>query len=176
MMASRTDYFDDVEEKACNLPRCSFSNLRSSFFDMFFAGMLIHNASFKESLRTWKVLHIQHSHYSATAIFIMLIRPLAIQSARRAARLHQCLSTTANNLNATTTTAVKNRQFSSGGGKEIMYDVVPKENFGDYKEYSVIFTNRSLNLMSDPFQTVMRDLNNLLKTTYNARKVAIIPG
>jgi alanine-glyoxylate transaminase/serine-glyoxylate transaminase/serine-pyruvate transaminase len=57
-----------------------------------------------------------------------------------------------------------------------MYDVVPKENFGDYKEYSVIFTNRSLNLMSDPFQTVMRDLNNLLKTTYNARKVAIIPG
>jgi hypothetical protein len=107
----------------------------------------------------------------------MLIRPLAIQSLRRAARLHQCLSTTANNSNAITTTTIKNRKFSSGaGGKEIMYDVVPKENFGDYKEYSVIFTNRSLNLMSDPFQTVMRDLNNLLKTTYNARKVAIIPG
>jgi hypothetical protein len=49
---------------------------------------------------------------------------------------------------------------------------VPKSDFGDYKEYSVIFTNRSLNLMSDPFQRVMRDLNNLLKATYNADKIA----
>lgn len=57
-----------------------------------------------------------------------------------------------------------------------MYDVVPKDDFGQFKEYSVIFTNRSLNLMSDPFQTVMRDLNQLLKKTYNAHKVAIIPG
>eukprot|EP00536_Pseudo-nitzschia_multiseries_P006090 jgi/Psemu1/318813/estExt_fgenesh1_pm.C_1250012 len=56
------------------------------------------------------------------------------------------------------------------------YDVVPKEDFGLYKEYSVIHTNRSLNLMSDPFQKVMRDLNGLLKRTYNAEKVAIIPG
>jgi len=30
--------------------------------------------------------------------------------------------------------------------------------------------------MSDPFQKVMRDLNMLLKKTYNAEKVAIIPG
>lgn len=60
--------------------------------------------------------------------------------------------------------------------KQPMYDIVPKEDFGQYKEYSVIFTNRSLNLMSDPFQRVMRDLNVLLKETYNARKVAIIPG
>jgi len=58
----------------------------------------------------------------------------------------------------------------------LSYDVVPKEDFGQYKEYSVIHTNRSLNLMSDPFQKVMRDLNALLKTTYNADKVAIIPG
>mmetsp|Transcript_10070 Transcript_10070/g.12766 ORF Transcript_10070/g.12766 Transcript_10070/m.12766 type:complete len:467 (+) Transcript_10070:206-1606(+) len=67
---------------------------------------------------------------------------------------------------------------TSHQGKEnkILYDIVPKEDFGVYKEYSVIFTNRSLNLMSDPFQKVMRDLNTLLKTTYNARKVAIIPG
>lgn len=60
--------------------------------------------------------------------------------------------------------------------KKILYDIVPKQDFGEFKEYSVIFTNRSLNLMSDPFQRVMRDLNTLLKTTYNARKVAIIPG
>ena len=65
---------------------------------------------------------------------------------------------------------------SSGVEKKVLYDVISKESFGDYKEYSVIFTNRSLNLMSDPFQRVMRDLNTLLKETYNARKIAIIPG
>jgi alanine-glyoxylate transaminase/serine-glyoxylate transaminase/serine-pyruvate transaminase len=58
----------------------------------------------------------------------------------------------------------------------LSYDVVPKSDFGVFKEYSVIHTNRSLNIMSDPFQKVMRDLNDLLKTTYNADKVAIIPG
>jgi len=47
---------------------------------------------------------------------------------------------------------------------------------GKLKEYSVIFTNRSLNLMSDPFQKIMKDLSGLLKDTYNADKVAIIPG
>jgi len=67
------------------------------------------------------------------------------------------------------------RAFSSSTD-ELGYNVVPKEDFGRYKEYSVIFTNRSLNLMSDPFQKVMRDLNDLLKKTYNADKVAIIPG
>lgn len=30
--------------------------------------------------------------------------------------------------------------------------------------------------MSNPFQKVMRDLNNVLKATYKADKVAIIPG
>lgn len=70
------------------------------------------------------------------------------------------------------------RAFSatSGGKDTLNYEVVPKDDFGEFSEYSVIFTNRSLNLMSDPFQKVMRDLNDVLKTTYNAEKVAIIPG
>jgi hypothetical protein len=56
------------------------------------------------------------------------------------------------------------------------YRAVPKDDLGEFQEYSVIFTNRSLNLMSKPFQQVMRDLNELLKATYHAHKVAIIPG
>jgi hypothetical protein len=56
------------------------------------------------------------------------------------------------------------------------YPVISKEDFGQFKEYSVIHTDRSLNLMSDPFQRVMRDLNELLKITYNADQVVIIPG
>jgi hypothetical protein len=67
------------------------------------------------------------------------------------------------------------RAFSSSGDK-LNYSVIPKADFGEFTEYSVIFTNRSLNLMSDPFQKVMRDLNSLLKETYNAAKVVIIPG
>jgi len=58
----------------------------------------------------------------------------------------------------------------------LSYPVISKEDFGQFKEYSVIHTDRSLNLMSDPFQRVMRDLNELLKVTYGAAKVAIIPG
>ena len=73
---------------------------------------------------------------------------------------------------APTTTAA--RALSSG--ERLSYDVIPKSDFGEFKEYSVIHTNRSLNLMSNPFQQVMRDLNALLKETYNADKVAIIPG
>jgi len=73
--------------------------------------------------------------------------------------------------------ATQFRAFSSSGiGDTLNYGVVPKDDFGEFSEYSVIFTNRSLNLMSDPFQKVMRDLNDVLKTTYNAEKVAIIPG
>jgi len=56
------------------------------------------------------------------------------------------------------------------------YDIVYAGDHGSFKEYSVIFTNRSLNLMATPFQTVMKDLNQLLKHTYNADKVAIVPG
>ena len=59
---------------------------------------------------------------------------------------------------------------------KLEYSAIPKSYHGDYQEYSVIFTNRSLNSMSAPFQQVMRDLNNLLKMTYNAHKVAIMPG
>lgn len=65
---------------------------------------------------------------------------------------------------------------SSENSGALMYDVIPKSDHGRFKEYSVIHTDRSLNLMSDPFQRVMRDLNQLLKHTYNADKVAIIPG
>ncbi|WP_138935649.1 aminotransferase class V-fold PLP-dependent enzyme [Roseovarius arcticus] len=43
-------------------------------------------------------------------------------------------------------------------------------------EYSVVFTDRSLNHMSASFQTVMRDISGLLKEVYHADAVALIPG
>lgn len=43
-------------------------------------------------------------------------------------------------------------------------------------EFSVVFTDRSLNHMSAQFQGVMRDINEMLLGVYNAQACAIIPG
>ncbi|MEQ4537806.1 alanine--glyoxylate aminotransferase family protein [Halomonas desiderata] len=43
-------------------------------------------------------------------------------------------------------------------------------------EYSVVYTDRSLNHMSQRFQGVMRDVSATLKRVYRARSVAIVPG
>ncbi|UYP31244.1 aminotransferase class V-fold PLP-dependent enzyme [Pseudomonas sp. Z8(2022)] len=43
-------------------------------------------------------------------------------------------------------------------------------------EYSVVYTDRSLNHMSHSFQGVMRDISVTLKQVYNAHAVAVVPG
>jgi aspartate aminotransferase-like enzyme len=43
-------------------------------------------------------------------------------------------------------------------------------------EFSVVFTDRSLNHMSAAFQEVMRDISTMLKEVYNADGVALVPG
>ena len=43
-------------------------------------------------------------------------------------------------------------------------------------EFSVVFTDRSLNHMSGAFQEVMRDISRILKTVYSADSVALVPG
>ncbi|MEE2733335.1 MAG: aminotransferase class V-fold PLP-dependent enzyme [Pseudomonadota bacterium] len=43
-------------------------------------------------------------------------------------------------------------------------------------EYSVVFTDRSLNHMSQQFQQVMRDISDTLKGVYNADAVVVVPG
>ena len=43
-------------------------------------------------------------------------------------------------------------------------------------EYSVVFTDRSLNHMSQSFQAAMRDISATLKQVYCATAVAVIPG
>nr|WP_321253600.1 aminotransferase class V-fold PLP-dependent enzyme [uncultured Ruegeria sp.] len=44
------------------------------------------------------------------------------------------------------------------------------------EEFSVVFTDRSLNHMSASFQQVMRDISDMLKQVYNADGIAVIPG
>jgi aspartate aminotransferase-like enzyme len=43
-------------------------------------------------------------------------------------------------------------------------------------EYSVVFTDRSLNHMSRRFVRVMQDIVEVLRTTYGAETVAVVPG
>lgn len=43
-------------------------------------------------------------------------------------------------------------------------------------EYSVVYTNRSINHMSQKFQHVMQDISSTLKHVYGAQSVALVPG
>lgn len=43
-------------------------------------------------------------------------------------------------------------------------------------EYSVVYTDRALNHMSQSFQAVMNDISTVLKEVYHADSVAVIPG
>ena len=44
------------------------------------------------------------------------------------------------------------------------------------EEFSVVFTDRSLNHMSAAFQQVMRDISDMLREVYGAEGVALVPG
>ena len=43
-------------------------------------------------------------------------------------------------------------------------------------EYSVVYTDRALNHMSQSFQTVMKDISVNLKEVYNAKAAIVVPG
>lgn len=44
------------------------------------------------------------------------------------------------------------------------------------EEFSVVFTDRSLNHMSKAFQSVMCDISSMLKEVYNAEAAVLVPG
>ena len=43
-------------------------------------------------------------------------------------------------------------------------------------EFSVVFSDRSLNSMSAAFGDVMRDISRILNIAYNAEALAVVPG
>ena len=52
----------------------------------------------------------------------------------------------------------------------------PQPRVSELREFSVVFTDRSLNSMSSSFQQVMRGLHSGLTEVYNAQSCVIIPG
>ncbi|WP_321789269.1 aminotransferase class V-fold PLP-dependent enzyme [Paraburkholderia sp. J94] len=57
-----------------------------------------------------------------------------------------------------------------------MPGLLPNVDRDGLLEYSVVYTDRSINHMSQLFQGVMRDLSASLKSVYHAQAVAIVPG
>ena len=57
-----------------------------------------------------------------------------------------------------------------------MAGLLPDVDPNGLLEYSVVFTDRSLNHMSQSFQGVMKDISAALKTVYNAQTVVVVPG
>ena len=44
------------------------------------------------------------------------------------------------------------------------------------KEFSVIYTDRAINLLSAPFIKIMQQISAAMKEVYNAHGVALVPG
>ena len=54
--------------------------------------------------------------------------------------------------------------------------LLPEPDADGLLEYSVVFTDRSLNHMSRKFQQVMRDISSVLKEAYHAHSAIVVPG
>lgn len=51
-----------------------------------------------------------------------------------------------------------------------------QEKTGNLLEYSVVYSDRAVNLMSNPFVDAMKDISKLLREAYKCDHVALIPG
>lgn len=57
-----------------------------------------------------------------------------------------------------------------------MSNLPPNSDLDKLLEYSVVYTDRALNHMSQSFQGVMRDISTTLKKVYHASAVIVVPG
>ncbi len=57
-----------------------------------------------------------------------------------------------------------------------MPGLLPQVDPDGLLEYSVVYTDRSLNHMSKSFQGVMKKISQILKTVYNAHSSVLVPG
>jgi aspartate aminotransferase-like enzyme len=57
-----------------------------------------------------------------------------------------------------------------------MAGLLPNVDPDGLLEYSVVYTDRALNHMSQSFQQTMKDISQSLKQVYNAKAVVIVPG
>ena len=130
----------------------------------------------------WNTLHDDSTRTSTfisqSSSFHHYSKPLQVPTSHLSNnRFHSTASSPISNDNHHSTTATIPTNTSNHQQPVFTpYPVIPKEDFGPNQEYSVIHTDRSLNLMSIPFQTVMKDLYHCFNHTYHAAHTIIIPG
>jgi aspartate aminotransferase-like enzyme len=61
-------------------------------------------------------------------------------------------------------------------GEPTVPALLPQPDPQGLLEYSVVYTDRALNHMSQRFQGVMKDISRILKTVYNAKSAIVVPG
>jgi len=66
--------------------------------------------------------------------------------------------------------------LTAGLTAKVLFGRKAKKHQEGLQEFSVVYTDRALNMMSDEFVKVMQDINGTLKHVYNAQHTAIIPG
>lgn len=66
--------------------------------------------------------------------------------------------------------------ISQQGGENNMSDGLLPVDPGGLLEYSVVYTDRSLNHMSARFKQVLNDVSAMLKETYGAASTVVVPG
>ena len=57
-----------------------------------------------------------------------------------------------------------------------MSALLPQPDPDGLLEYSVVYTDRALNHMSQRFQGVMKDISRIVKTVYHAKSAVVVPG
>jgi hypothetical protein len=67
-------------------------------------------------------------------------------------------------------------QFKNNFKEPILPNLFPAVDPNGLLEYSVVYTDRALNHMSQNFQVVMRDVSSILKEVYNAKSALVVPG
>jgi len=68
------------------------------------------------------------------------------------------------------------RATKKTNGERNVPALLPQPDPLGFLEYSVVYTDRALNHMSQRFQGVMRDISRILKSVYNGRSAIIVPG
>jgi aspartate aminotransferase-like enzyme len=69
------------------------------------------------------------------------------------------------------------RRLPDGGGAfTLMPALLPQPDPQGLLEYSVVYTDRALNHMSQRFQGVMKDISRILKKVITPRPPSIVPG
>ena len=68
------------------------------------------------------------------------------------------------------------QSFKNNFREPILPNLFPEVDPNGLLEYSVVYTDRALNHMSQNFQVVMRDVSAILKEVYNAKSALVVPG